>query len=124
MPYLGVFKKRGGPPKSSIFNRVFHYKPSILGYHYFWKHPFGGHVFTFKKGSCFHSGTRTRRIAVPGTPGQLQPCHRDHKSVSPCGKVGNGQKPPKTHVFYPPKITPCDKEQGKIFQITMKRLLG
>ena len=21
------------------FNRVFHYKPSILGYHYFWKHP-------------------------------------------------------------------------------------
>ena len=22
------------------FNRVFHYKPSILGYHYFWKHPY------------------------------------------------------------------------------------
>ena len=22
------------------FNRVFHYKPSILGYPYFWKHPF------------------------------------------------------------------------------------
>ena len=21
------------------FNRVFHYKPSILGYHHFWKHP-------------------------------------------------------------------------------------
>ena len=21
------------------FHRVFHYKPSILGYHYFWKHP-------------------------------------------------------------------------------------
>ena len=21
-------------------NRVFHYKPSILGYHYFWKHPY------------------------------------------------------------------------------------
>ena len=30
----------GKPPKSSIFNRVFHYKPSILGYPYFWKHPF------------------------------------------------------------------------------------
>ena len=26
------------PPKSSHFNRVFHYKPYILGYHYFWKH--------------------------------------------------------------------------------------
>ena len=22
------------------FNRVFHYKPSILGYHYFWKQPY------------------------------------------------------------------------------------
>ena len=30
----------GFPPKSSNFNRVFHYKPSILGYPYFWKHPF------------------------------------------------------------------------------------
>ena len=28
---MGVSKNRGGPPKSSIFNRVFHYKPSILG---------------------------------------------------------------------------------------------
>ena len=33
--------KNSGTPKSSIFNRVFHYKPSILGYHYFWKHPEG-----------------------------------------------------------------------------------
>ena len=31
--------KNSGTPKSSIFNRVFHYKPSILGYHYFWKPP-------------------------------------------------------------------------------------
>ena len=29
-----------GTPKSSISNRVFHYKPSILGYPYFWKHPY------------------------------------------------------------------------------------
>ena len=38
--------KNNGTPKSSIFNWVFHYKPSILGYPYFWKHPntlrFGG----------------------------------------------------------------------------------
>ena len=26
--------------KSSIFDRIFHYKPSILGYPYFWKHPY------------------------------------------------------------------------------------
>ncbi len=38
--HLGVSKNRG-TPKSSHFSRVFHYKPSILGYHYFWKHPFG-----------------------------------------------------------------------------------
>ena len=46
--YLGVCrcviwmfpKMVGFPPKSSIFNSVFQYKPSILGYPYFWKHPF------------------------------------------------------------------------------------
>ncbi len=36
--YLGVFKNRG-TPKSSILIGVFPYKPSILGYPYFWKHP-------------------------------------------------------------------------------------
>ena len=38
---MGV-SKNSGTPNSSHFNRVFHYKiykPSILGYHYFWKHP-------------------------------------------------------------------------------------
>ena len=27
------------PPNHPLENRVFHYKPSILGYPYFWKHP-------------------------------------------------------------------------------------
>ncbi len=35
---MGV-SKNNGTPKSSYFNRVFHCKPSILGYPYFWKHP-------------------------------------------------------------------------------------
>ena len=40
----GVSKNRG-TPKSSIFNRVFHYKPSILGETpYFWKHPYGNYM--------------------------------------------------------------------------------
>ena len=30
----------GDTPKIIHFNRVFPYKPSILGYHYFWKHPY------------------------------------------------------------------------------------
>ena len=40
---MGVSKNRGvKPPQIIHFNRVFHYKmykPSILGYPYFWKHP-------------------------------------------------------------------------------------
>ena len=31
--------ENSGTPKIIVFNRVFHYKPSILRYHYFWKHP-------------------------------------------------------------------------------------
>ena len=39
--YIWMFPKIVGfPPKIIHFNRVFHYKPSILGYPYFWKHPF------------------------------------------------------------------------------------
>ena len=37
--YMGV-SKNNGTPKSSILIGVFHYKPSILGYPYFWKHPY------------------------------------------------------------------------------------
>ena len=36
----GCFQK-SWYPQIIHFNRVFHYKPSILGYHYFWKHPCG-----------------------------------------------------------------------------------
>ena len=34
-----VSKNSGFSPKSSILIGSFHYKPSILGYPYFWKHP-------------------------------------------------------------------------------------
>ena len=37
-PVNGCFQKKGYPQIMN-FNRVFHYKPSILGYPYFWKHP-------------------------------------------------------------------------------------
>ena len=36
----GCFPKIGIPPNHPLKNRVFHYKSSILGYHYFWKHPY------------------------------------------------------------------------------------
>ena len=38
--YLGISENSGFSPQIIQFNRGFHYKPSILGYPYFWKHPF------------------------------------------------------------------------------------
>ena len=35
-------------PQIIQFNRDFHYKSSILGYHYFWKHPNKPFVFTLR----------------------------------------------------------------------------
>ena len=37
---IWVFPKITVSPKIIHSSRVFHYKPSILGYPYFWKHPF------------------------------------------------------------------------------------
>ena len=48
-----MFPKIGVPPQIIHFNRVFHYKPSILGYHYFWKHPYVDH--RWKSSSLPHS---------------------------------------------------------------------
>ena len=42
--------KNRGYPQIIHFDRVFHYKPSILGYPYFWKHPFA--VFSKTSVSC------------------------------------------------------------------------
>ena len=41
---FGCFQK-SWYPQIIHFNRVFHYKPSILGYPYFWKHPFQTNYF-------------------------------------------------------------------------------
>ena len=38
-------------PQIINFNRVFHYKPSILGYPYFWKHPY--HALSVYLFNCF-----------------------------------------------------------------------
>ena len=41
-------------PQIIHFNRVFHYKPSIAGYPYFWKHPFLSKMYTFHQITCAH----------------------------------------------------------------------
>ena len=38
--YIGCWTKNRGIPQIIHFNRDFPYKPSILRYHYFWKHPY------------------------------------------------------------------------------------
>ena len=40
---MGVSKNNEWYPQIIHFNRVFHYKPSIFGYPYFWKHPYEFH---------------------------------------------------------------------------------
>ena len=54
---IGV-SKNNGTPKSSILI-VFHYKPSILGYPYFWKHPNG------PKENCLFPPQPPPTIGVP-----------------------------------------------------------
>ena len=75
-------------PQIIHFNRVFHYKLSILGYPYFWKHPYGcvcRELFFFGLcpffcWGCFFLWVVVRRIKVTGfhrnfrrfrTPGNL-----------------------------------------------------
>ena len=43
-----VFPKMVVPLNHPWINRVFHYQPSILGYHYFWKHPCASNFWTFR----------------------------------------------------------------------------
>ena len=39
-PNMRVSENSGVSPQIIHFNRIFHYKPSILGYPYFWKQPY------------------------------------------------------------------------------------
>ena len=65
------------PPKSSIlYNRVFHYKPSILGYHYFWKRPPNGPGFSSSpsgKNPAARCDLRSRLLAKRSTERQANP---------------------------------------------------
>ena len=50
----GVSENGGLSPQIIHFNRDFHYKPSILGYPYFWKHPYEKCSFwSCKVSSCY-----------------------------------------------------------------------
>ena len=76
---FGCFQNRG-TPQIINFHRVFHYKPSILGYPYFWKHPLKKkvtpttsilfsyskiyHINIFNESRCFASKKRSPSFFV------------------------------------------------------------
>ena len=78
-----------GTPKSSILigpNRVFQYEPSILGYHYFWKHPYAGRKNRHPPVSCCHQPVlfmwklfRVRHTFLSLATGLLAKKNRDHQ---------------------------------------------
>ncbi len=51
-------------PQIIHFNRVFHYKPSVLGYPYFWKHPYV-HLFTVLQHHNVQSGFLFSYCSLP-----------------------------------------------------------
>ena len=58
---MGVSKNKGVSPQIIHFNRVFHYKPSILGYPYFWKHPYMHNFQGVKHHGSLSNGLITER---------------------------------------------------------------
>ena len=82
--YIGVSKNRG-TPQIIHFNRVFHYRPSILGYPYFWKHPDGDIFYIASKLHLFFiptSSSNRRRFSVSRVVLKLQePSRAKHSKL-------------------------------------------
>ena len=53
--YEEVSENSGFSPQIIHLNRVFRYKPSILGYHYFWKHPYDNSAIVVLKDTQEHT---------------------------------------------------------------------
>ena len=52
-------------PQIIPFNRVFHYKPSILGYPYFWKHPY---TIPWSTWDTSHDAPTVEVVTLTGNP--------------------------------------------------------
>ena len=87
-PHVDV-SENNGTPKSSHFNRVFHNKPSIWGYPYFWKHPHVSNTsYHFQPSRAITSSNqfiRSWRVKAPkselkASPGALFKSSKTHLS--------------------------------------------
>ena len=76
--HMDVSENSGFSPQIIHFNRVFHYQPSILGYPYFWKHPYP------VVGSCFFSIQFPKSISwlMEKGPNSLQTSKDSHRKPS------------------------------------------
>ena len=83
---MGVSENSGFSPQIIHFNWVFHYKPSILGYHYFWKHPYVVYPINYEV------------LHIPGGAGFLK-----HQQYSPLYWLRN--RDPYFMVYYTPHMT-------------------
>ena len=81
---MGV-SKNNGTPKSSILNRVFHHKPSILGYPYVWKHPNTPPKITV-------SSTTFNHLCGPGL-GRFWPRFPEEFATLACIRISETEKP-------------------------------
>ena len=64
---MDLSENSGFSPQIIHFNRVFHYKPSILGYPYFWKHPYESRVsLSSLTSSRVHDGSCLSGLQLPG----------------------------------------------------------
>ena len=70
---FGCFRKQWYP-QIIHFNRVFHYKPSILGYLYFWKPPFASITIL--------GGEKKQKNGTFWKPSRQWPYHHDSQNVT------------------------------------------
>ena len=101
----GCFQKYGYPQIIN-FNRVFHYKPSILGYPYFWKHP---DVVTFS-----HFDILRSHISLP---------FRGYSLIQRVSKADMSERPFRTKWFWwvihgeATKIRACWKKNDTLIYV-------
>ena len=80
---MGVSRKWGYPPNHPFLIRVFHYKPSILGYPYFWKHPHIYRIcFSFHTKYCHtHNQNQSRKNVFSFDTSQVAYQRCEHQEV-------------------------------------------
>ena len=83
--YIWVFPKIMVPPNHP-FNWVFHSKPSILGYPYFWKHPY---IHTNLPISDSRSSNESVRFYNYPHVGQMQVLPEHRRASNPTGCAGH-----------------------------------